>query len=87
MAATQGLKVLEAAVIAVTLHPYDYDPSADAVGLAAGLGAARALELASGLTLKTLMVEVDGRPVGIAQAMAMAQAMAVLGARAAALIA
>ena len=79
MAATQGLTLLEAAVIAVTLHPYDYDPSADAVGLAA----ARALELASGLTLKTLMVEVGGRPVGIAQAMA----MAVLGARAAALIA
>jgi len=41
--------------------------------------------LDSGLTLKTMMVEVDGRPVGIAQAMA--QAQAVLGARAAALIA
>ena len=55
MAATQGLKVLEAAGVAVTLHPYDYDPNADAVGLAA----AQALGLEPGLTLKTLMVEVD----------------------------
>lgn len=57
MAATQGLKVLEAAGVAVSLHPYPYDPKADAVGLAA----ARALGLDAGLTLKTLMVEVDGR--------------------------
>ena len=42
----------------MTLHPYDYDPTADAVGLAA----ARALGLEPGLVLKTLMVEVDGRP-------------------------
>ena len=42
----------------MTLHPYDYDPHADAVGLAA----ARALGLDPGLTLKTLMVEVDGKP-------------------------
>lgn len=58
MAATQGLKMLEAAGVEVTLHPYDYDPNADAVGLAA----ARALGLDPGLTLKTLMVEVDGKP-------------------------
>jgi Cys-tRNA(Pro)/Cys-tRNA(Cys) deacylase len=57
MAATQGLKVLEAAGVAVTLHPYSYDPGAEAVGLAAA-----ALGLDPGLTLKTLMVEVDGRP-------------------------
>ncbi len=57
MAATQGLKALEAAGVAVTLHAYDYDPNADAVGLAA----ARALGLEPGLTLKTLMVEVDGK--------------------------
>lgn len=58
MAATPGLKMLEAAGIAVTLHPYAYDPNADAVGLAA----AEALGLDPALTLKTLMVEVDGRP-------------------------
>lgn len=58
MAATPGLAFLARAGVAVTLHPYDYDPKADAVGLAA----ARALGLEPGLTLKTLMVEVDGRP-------------------------
>lgn len=58
MAATQGLKMLQAAGVAVTLHPYDYDPGADAVGLAA----AAALGLDPALVLKTLMVEVDGRP-------------------------
>lgn len=57
MAATLGLKMLEAAGVLVSLHAYDYDPNADAVGLAA----ARALGLEAGLTLKTLMVEVDGR--------------------------
>jgi Cys-tRNA(Pro)/Cys-tRNA(Cys) deacylase len=56
--ATQGLRFLAAQGIAVTLHPYDYDPNADAVGLAA----ARALGLDPALTLKTLMVEVDGKP-------------------------
>ncbi|OYU38424.1 MAG: Cys-tRNA(Pro) deacylase [Pseudorhodobacter sp. PARRP1] len=58
MAATLGLKFLESKGVAVTLHPYDYDPDADAVGLAAAV----ALGLAPGLTLKTLMVEVDGKP-------------------------
>jgi Cys-tRNA(Pro)/Cys-tRNA(Cys) deacylase len=58
MAATPGLKMLEAAGVAVTLHPYDYDPNAEAVGLAA----AEALGLEPELVLKTLMVEVDGKP-------------------------
>lgn len=58
MASTQGLKFLEARGVAVTLHPYDYDPNADAVGLAA----AAALGTDPALTLKTLMVEVDGKP-------------------------
>jgi Cys-tRNA(Pro)/Cys-tRNA(Cys) deacylase len=58
MAATQGLRMLAALGVEVTLHPYAYDPDADAVGLAA----ARALGLDPGLTLKTLMVEVDGKP-------------------------
>ncbi|WP_054008084.1 YbaK/EbsC family protein [Cypionkella psychrotolerans] len=58
MAATLGVKFLETKGIAFTLHPYTYDPDAEAVGLAA----AAALGLDPALTLKTLMVEVDGKP-------------------------
>jgi Cys-tRNA(Pro)/Cys-tRNA(Cys) deacylase len=58
MAATQGVRFLESLGVAISLHPYAYDPGADAVGLAA----AAALGLEPGLTLKTLMVEVDGKP-------------------------
>lgn len=58
MAATRGTQMLAKAGIAFTLHPYDYDPGADRVGLQA----AEALGLDPALTLKTLMVEVDGRP-------------------------
>lgn len=50
--------MLEAAGVAVTLHPYDYDPKAEAVGLQA----AEALGIAPGVMLKTLMVDVDGKP-------------------------
>ncbi|WP_323041069.1 aminoacyl-tRNA deacylase [Gemmobacter sp.] len=58
MTATPGLRMLTAAGVAVSLHPYDYNRDADAIGLAA----AQALGLDPALTLKTLMVEVDGRP-------------------------
>ena len=58
MAATPALTFLQARRIVFTLHPYVYDPDAEAVGLAA----AAALGLDPGLTLKTLMVEVDGKP-------------------------
>ncbi len=58
MASTQGLKFLTSNAVTVTLHPYDYDPNAEAVGLAA----AEALGLDPALTLKTLMVDVDGKP-------------------------
>lgn len=58
MTSTPGLRLLAGLGVAVTLHPYDYDPNAGAVGIAA----ARALGLDPGLTLKTLMVEVDGKP-------------------------
>jgi Cys-tRNA(Pro)/Cys-tRNA(Cys) deacylase len=58
MAATRGTRALVAAGVEFTLHPYSYDPGADAVGLAA----ARALGLDPALTLKTLMVEVDAKP-------------------------
>ena len=58
MAATPGLKFLQGKGVAVTLHPYDYDAQAEAVGLQA----AAALGLDPALMLKTLMVEVDGKP-------------------------
>ncbi len=58
MAATPGVKFLESKGVSFTLHPYAYNPDAEAVGLAA----AAALGLDPGLTLKTLMVEVDGKP-------------------------
>ncbi|MEH2475477.1 Cys-tRNA(Pro)/Cys-tRNA(Cys) deacylase [Nitrobacteraceae bacterium AZCC 2161] len=42
-----------------TLHSYDYDPDADSIGLQA----ASALGIEPRRMLKTLMAEVDGRPV------------------------
>jgi Cys-tRNA(Pro)/Cys-tRNA(Cys) deacylase len=56
---TPGLKVLQAAGIEVSLHPYPYDPKAEATGLQA----AEALGIDPAVMLKTLMVEVDGKPV------------------------
>ena len=58
MVSTPALKMLDAAKVAVSLHPYDYDRDAEAVGLAA----ATALGFDPALVLKTLMVEVDGKP-------------------------
>lgn len=58
MAATPGTQALSKAGIAFSLHPYDYDPAADRVGLQA----AAALGLDPALVLKTLMVEVDQHP-------------------------
>jgi Cys-tRNA(Pro)/Cys-tRNA(Cys) deacylase len=54
--ATQALSKLGAAF---TLHSYDYDPNADSIGLQA----AEALGIAPQRMLKTLMAEVDGKPV------------------------
>jgi Cys-tRNA(Pro)/Cys-tRNA(Cys) deacylase len=42
-----------------TLHSYDYDPDAESIGLQA----AEALGIAPQRMLKTLMAEVDGKPV------------------------
>jgi Cys-tRNA(Pro)/Cys-tRNA(Cys) deacylase len=42
-----------------TLHAYDYDPDAESIGLQA----AEALGVAPKRMLKTLMAEVDGKPV------------------------
>ncbi|ABE61967.1 conserved hypothetical protein [Nitrobacter hamburgensis X14] len=54
--ATQALTKLG---VAFTLHSYDYDPDADSIGLQA----AQALGAEPGRVLKTLMAEVDGKPV------------------------
>lgn len=54
--ATQALSKLGAAF---TLHSYDYAPNADSIGLQA----AQALGIAPQRMLKTLMAEVDGKPV------------------------
>jgi Cys-tRNA(Pro)/Cys-tRNA(Cys) deacylase len=45
--------------VAFSLHSYDYDPHADSIGLQA----AAALGVEPRRMLKTLMAEVDGRPV------------------------
>lgn len=55
---TQATLALTRAGIAFTLHPYDYEAGADRIGLQA---AAAIGELPSRV-LKTLMVEVDGKP-------------------------
>ena len=45
--------------ISFTLHSYDYDPDAESIGLQA----AEALGVQPDGVLKTLMAEVDGKPV------------------------
>ncbi|MDV6332416.1 Cys-tRNA(Pro) deacylase [Asticcacaulis sp. 201] len=56
---TPGTLLLSKAGIAFDLHPYDYDPDAPRVGLQA----AEALGIDASQTFKTLMAEVDGKPV------------------------
>lgn len=56
---TQGTLLLDKLGIAYTLHPYAYDPDAPRVGLQA----AEALGIEASQTFKTLMLEVDGKPV------------------------
>ena len=56
---TPATKALEAAGVAFTVHTYDYDPTAERVGLQA----AEALGEEPHRVLKTLMAEVDGKPV------------------------
>ena len=56
---TQGTLLLQKLGIAFELHPYDYDPEAPRIGL----HAAETLGIDPGQTFKTLMAEVDGRPV------------------------
>ncbi len=56
---TPGTTALERAGVAFTVHEYDYDPDAPSIGLQA----ASALGESPARVLKTLMTEVDGKPV------------------------
>jgi Cys-tRNA(Pro)/Cys-tRNA(Cys) deacylase len=56
---TQGTLLLSKLGIAFDLHPYEYDPEAPRIGL----HAAESLGIDPSQTFKTLMAEVDGRPV------------------------
>lgn len=56
---TQGTLALERLGVAFELHPYAYDPDAARVGLQA----AEALGIDPAQTFKTLMLDVDGKPV------------------------
>ena len=56
---TRATQTLTKLGVAFTLHAYDYDPEADSIGLQA----AAALGAEPRRVLKTLMAEVDGRPV------------------------
>src|SRR6266446_5079653 len=56
---TRATQFLTAAGVSFSVHSYDYDPSAERVGLQA----AEALGVAPREVLKTLMAEVDGKPV------------------------
>ena len=49
MTSTPGLKFLEKAGVAVTLHPYAYNPDADAVGLQAAEAAGFSQAVAAAL--------------------------------------
>jgi Cys-tRNA(Pro)/Cys-tRNA(Cys) deacylase len=56
---TPATLALAKAGIAFELATYDYDPAADRIGIAA----AEALGVPPAIVLKTLMAEVDGKPV------------------------
>lgn len=57
--ATPATRALETAGAAFTVHAYDYDPDAESIGLQA----ASALGEDPARVLKTLMAQVDGKPV------------------------
>jgi len=56
---TRATQALTKAGVSFTVHAYDYDPNADRVGIQA----AEALGEDPARVLKTLMAEVDGKPV------------------------
>jgi Cys-tRNA(Pro)/Cys-tRNA(Cys) deacylase len=56
---TRAILALNKVGVNFTLHSYDYDPDAERIGLQA----AEALGIEPRRVLKTLMIEVDGKPV------------------------
>jgi Cys-tRNA(Pro)/Cys-tRNA(Cys) deacylase len=56
---TRATAALDRAGVSYTVHTYDYDPDADQIGL----HAAMSLGVGPETVLKTLMAQVDGRPV------------------------
>lgn len=56
---TRATLALDKAGVNFTLHSYDYDPDAERIGLQA----AQAIGIEPRRVLKTLMAEVDGKPV------------------------
>ena len=56
---TPATLALERAGVTFAVATYDYDPDADRIGMQA----AEAMGVSPGVVLKTLMAEVDGRPV------------------------
>jgi Cys-tRNA(Pro)/Cys-tRNA(Cys) deacylase len=58
---TRATQALEKLGLAYTVHSYDYDPEAESIGLQA----AAALGIEPQRMLKTLMAEVDGKPVAV----------------------
>lgn len=56
---TRATQALEKLGVKFTLHAYDYDPDAESIGLQA----AESLGVQPARVLKTLMAEVDGKPV------------------------
>ncbi len=57
--ATRATMALDRARVAYTLHSYSYDPDAERIGMQA----AESLGVAPETVLKTLMAQVDGKPV------------------------
>ena len=56
---TRATQFLDKAGVTYTVHAYDYDPGAERIGLQA----AEAMGVSPDVVLKTLMAEVDGKPV------------------------
>ncbi|HQP19986.1 MAG TPA: YbaK/EbsC family protein, partial [Phenylobacterium sp.] len=83
---TPATLALQKAGVAFDLHAYDYDPDAPRVGLQA----AEALGADPARVLKTLMAEVDGKPVCAVlasdQEVAMKRLAAVFGGKSAAMM-
>jgi len=83
---TRATKMLEQAGVGFDLHAYDYDPSAESIGLAA----AAAIGADPGQVFKTLMVLADGKSACViapsSGEVSMKKAAAALGAKSAAMM-